>query len=159
MIDDIFVPQEAEAIKKIHFAYHTTTDSLFRHLAQDRNYPCKFGYRFLRMETELDHRVYPYTHDTRLWKNIRALHSPNKVKNLIWRACRNSMPSKGNLVHRIVIDSPSCDQCNLVLEAPLRALWSYPMLDDVCNASISWDFCMSTSFSNFNELVSWIMQK
>ena len=47
MIDDIFVQQEAEAIKKIPLAYHTTTNSLFRHLAQDGNYSCKFGYRFL----------------------------------------------------------------------------------------------------------------
>ena len=87
MIDDIFVPQEAESIKKIPLAYHTTTDSLFRHLAQDGNYSRKSGYRFLRMETELDHRVDPHTHDTRLWKNIWALHSLNKVKNLVWRAC------------------------------------------------------------------------
>ena len=122
MIDDIFVPQEAESIKKIPLAYHTTTDYLFRHLAQDGNYSCKSGYHFLRMEIELDHRVYPHTHDTRLWKNIWALHSLNKVKNLIWRACRNSMPSKGNLVHRFVIDSPSCDRCNSALETPLRAL-------------------------------------
>ena len=111
------------------------------------------------METELDRRVDPHTHDTRLWKNIRALHSPNKVKNLIWRACGNFMQTKANLVHRMVSDSPCCNRRNSALEAPLRALWSYPMLDDVCNASISWDFCMSTCFSNFNELVAWIMQK
>ena len=87
MIDDIFVPQEVEAIKKIPLTHQTTTDSFFKLLAQDGNHCCKSGYHFLRMEIELDHRVYPYTHDTRLWKNIRALHSPNKVKNLIWRAC------------------------------------------------------------------------
>ena len=89
------------------------------------------------METELDHRVDPHTHDTRLWKNIWALHSPNKVKNLIQRACRNSMPTKANLVHRMVIDSSCCDQCNSALKAPLRALWCCPMLDDVWNASNS----------------------
>ena len=47
MIDDIFVPQEAEAIKKIPLAYHTTTNSLFRHLAQDRNYSLSLAIVFL----------------------------------------------------------------------------------------------------------------
>ena len=45
-----------------------------------------------------------------LWKKIWALECPNKVRNLIWRACRNSLPSKCNLVRRTIISEQSCDR-------------------------------------------------
>ena len=53
MIDDIFVPQEVEAIKKIPLTHQTTTDSFFKLLAQDGNHCCKPGYHFLKRRHSL----------------------------------------------------------------------------------------------------------
>ena len=53
MIDDIFVPQEVEAIKKIPLTHQTTTDSFFKLLAQDGNHCCKSGYHFLKRRHSL----------------------------------------------------------------------------------------------------------
>ena len=47
------------------------------------------------------------------------LHFPNKVKNLLWQARRNSMPTKANLVRRTVMDNPTYDRCNLAQEDQL----------------------------------------
>jgi len=42
-----------------------------------------------------------------VWNGVWSLRSPNKVKNQIWRAYKNSMPTKANLFQRTIIDSPS----------------------------------------------------
>ena len=68
-----------------------------------RNYSCKMGYRFLK-EDEVDFQV-AETQDQEkwLWKKVWALECPNKIRNLIWRACCNSLPSKCNLLRRTII--------------------------------------------------------
>ena len=45
-----------------------------------------------------------------VWNGVWLLRSPNKVKNQIWHAYKNSMPTKANLFQRTVIDSP-CEKC------------------------------------------------
>lgn len=85
------------SLKKIPIARNTTNDSLFWPFFADGHYNCKLGYCFLK---ELD--VYtdgdaPPDLDKKLWKGIWSLEVSNKYKNLVWRACRNSLPTKINL--------------------------------------------------------------
>ena len=51
-----------------------------------------------------------------LWNKIRGLNVPAKVKNLVWRACQNSLPTKTNLVKRKVITDGVCDSHKLQQE-------------------------------------------
>lgn len=55
----------------------------------------------------------------------------NKVKNLLWRACRNSIPAETNLVRHMVISKDSCDHCHSASEDVLHAVWLYPVLSTV----------------------------
>ena len=95
--------------------------------------------------------------DTQLWKGIWSLRVPNKVKNLLWRACRNAMPTKANLVRCTIIDDPSCDRCHDAHEAPLHALWLCRELDSVWDSSGSWSFRHGVQFLDFKELLSGII--
>ena len=98
MVDGIFAPQEVEEIKNIPLAKKETEDTLYWPWEQDGRYSCKTGYRFLK-EDEVGFLVAEnQDHEKELWKKIWALECPNKVRNLIWRACRNSFPSKCNLL-------------------------------------------------------------
>ena len=45
-----------------------------------------------------------------LWLAIWNLLVPNEVKNLMWRAAKNSLPSKVNLVHCKIIQ----DDCKMI---------------------------------------------
>lgn len=63
-------------------------------------------------------------YDKQLRKGIWSMEVPNKYKNLIWRACRNSLSTKGNLAQRTTITDPICDRCAADEEDPLQALWS-----------------------------------
>ena len=67
--------------------------------SNDGRYNCKSGYRFLKEEVELDSLSQQRpSNDKQVWKGIWALQVPRKIKNLFWRACRNAMPTKENLV-------------------------------------------------------------
>ena len=62
--------------------------------SQDGQYSCKSGYRFLKDEEAMDNAQDDAITDLKLWKGIWTLQVPNKVKNLLWRACRNALPTK-----------------------------------------------------------------
>ena len=89
---------------------------------------------------------------------IWSLESPNKVKHFIWRACKNSLPTKCNLVRRQVISDHSCDRCSGSPENPLHPVRNCPELDCVLGASKAWDFRAQVAFQNFSELMAWIIK-
>ena len=73
----------------------------------------------------------PLEYEKGLWNKIWSLESSNKVKHLIWRACKNSLPPKGNLVHHQTLNDSSFDRCSKAIENYLHAVWSCPGLDGV----------------------------
>ena len=157
MIDGIFAPQEAEEIKNIPLARKDTEDYLFWPLENDGSYSCKTGYQFLK-EDEVGHQVaMQQDHEKGLWNKIWALDCPNKVRNLIWRACHNSLPSKCNLFRRRIISEQCCDCCKAENEDTVHVVWSCRMLDDVWGANNSWNFRNQQHFSSFSELMAWIL--
>ena len=56
----------------------------------------------------MDRHVKPLLAKKNLWKGIWSLNSPNKVKKLMWRDCRNFMLRKSNLVWQTIINCPLC---------------------------------------------------
>ncbi|XP_075655907.1 uncharacterized protein LOC142626025 [Castanea sativa] len=70
----------------------------------------------------------------------------------------NLLPTKENLVRRIVIEDPLCDRCKCVNESTLHALWSCSELDVVLEDLTSWNCRRTTSFINFKELLSWLIK-
>ena len=54
MADGIFVPYEAEMIKKIPLSQVLSKDVLYWPFSQDERYNCKSSYRFLKDEENSD---------------------------------------------------------------------------------------------------------
>ena len=77
-------------------------------------YTVKSGYRFLQTDFQ---NQQPGQSDPLmlkpLLKGIWGLNVPIKVKNLVWRAAKNSLPIKRNLVKRKVLTDDRCDHCNM----------------------------------------------
>ena len=86
-------------------------DSLFWPFTQRGEYSCESGYRFLKEENEIGLVDNQAEDEKALWKGNWSLHLPNKVKIFMWRACRELLPSKANLVRRNIIDCPVGDWC------------------------------------------------
>ena len=87
-------------------------------------YTSKSDYRFLKAETQVEWDEDQMAHDKVLWRTIWSLQVPNKIKNLVWRACRNLLPTKENLVRRTIIENPTYDRCKHEPKSALHALWN-----------------------------------
>ena len=95
--------------------------------------------------------------DRTLWRGIWSLQVPNKIKNLIWRACRNSLLTKVNLQCQTIIDNVVCDRCKLVPKSAIHALWSCTELDVVWEDVQLWSHRQTNNFFDFKELLSWLI--
>lgn len=131
VIDVIFIPEKVELIKSIPLPQQEVEDNLFWPFTQTGSYTSKSGYRFLKSEDEVVEDGEQLTQERGLWQGIWSLQVPNKIKNFIRRACRNSLPMKENLVRQTIIEDPLCDRCKCATEFALHALWSCGELDVV----------------------------
>ena len=57
-----------------------------------------------------------------VWRKLWNLSVPNKVKNFLWRATMNVLPTCDNLIRRRVEVMPICSFCNHQNETVLHAL-------------------------------------
>ena len=92
-----------------------------------------------------------------MWRSIWSLQVLNKVKNILQRATRESLPTKQNLQRRTITNCSLCDQCKLEPETALHATWSCRELEVVCENVGVWGFRRSRSFLSFKELLSWLI--
>ena len=94
-------------------------------------YNCKSGNKFLKMEEELMDRAHDSAidEDTQIWKRIWSMNVPQKVKTLLWRACREAMPTKCSLFRRKIAEEDLWVRCSAATENSLHALWSCSELD------------------------------
>ena len=53
----------------------------------------------------------------KFWKYIWKLNVPHKICHFTWRACKNILPTKDNLVIRMVLSDGCCDKCKSELES------------------------------------------
>ena len=83
---------------------------------------------------------------------------PNKIKNFIWRACRNSLPTKENLVRRPIIENPLCDRCSCANKSTMHTLWLCGELDVVWEDLSLWSCRNTLNFITFKGLLSWLIK-
>ena len=84
------------------------------------------------MEEELSAEPQVSTNDEKqLWNGVWSMRVPPKVKTLLWRACREAMPTKSALFRRTILTDSLCVRCQAHSEDSMHALWSYPELDSM----------------------------
>ena len=147
-------------IKKIPLSRSAAEDTLYWAYSTSGHYTCKSGYRFLKEESEsLAHAQAPPICDEKVWKAIWKMQVPPKIRNFIWQACRNVLPTKQALMKRKIVAEPICERCKLDVEDAEHALWSCPELDVVWADQEQWSFRHEVGFSSVKELLSWMVEK
>ena len=160
MVDGLFGVEDAEMIKRIPFSRSVAEDTLYWPYSASGHYTCRSGYRFLKEESELlASPQAPPICDKKVWKAIWKLQVPPKIRNFIWRACRNALPTKQALMRRKIVADLICERCKLDVEDAEHALWSCPELDVVWADQVPWKFRHEVGFSRVKELLSWMVEK
>ncbi|XP_050281937.1 uncharacterized protein LOC126722840 [Quercus robur] len=146
--------EESELIQRIPLSRYTVNDTLFWPSVQSGEYTVRSGYFYLK--TEARSTIPLRRNNTEmlrpLWKKIWKLSLPCKVRNFLWRACRNAIPMK-NLQRHCVVDDPLCPLCSQHEENVLHALWSCPELAQVWNEDNQWSFKDRMTFHDFPQLL------
>ena len=65
------------------------------------------------------------------WKVLWKLKIPNRTKTLLWRATKDALPTRANLMRRKVLMNSTCQVCETEPESTFHALWSCPKLKEV----------------------------
>jgi hypothetical protein len=94
-----------------------------------------------------------------IWKRIWGMKVHNSLKNFLWRACHDILPTRDNLKRRGINLDLSCIFCNCEQETVLHILWSCPSASDV------WGFCgrqvqkWSNTGNSFVELLDFMFAR
>ncbi|CAN1188681.1 Putative ribonuclease H protein At1g65750 [Linum perenne] len=106
LIEDLFERRDSEAIMTIPLADSRASDRTIWHFGKRGGYTVKSGYRLLTEEmSTLDaHKL------DGPWTKIWDLHTPPKIRIMVWRLAREIVPSRAALRHRH-IDVP--DECGI----------------------------------------------
>ena len=100
-----------------------------------------------------------HTFSEKLQNGLWSLYVPNKVKNLMWRACRNAMPTKANLVRRTISDDPLYNRCHEAHETALHAIQMCKEVDVIWADPELWSCRREVHFLNFKGLLSWMIEQ
>ena len=99
-------------------------DMLIWPLTTDGNYSVKSAYQLLSSESRTTLPSSSEAEGCKLfWNRIWKLQVPNKVKHFLWRASRESLPTKLNLFSRHVLPDKFCNLCKEHPEDTIHCLW------------------------------------
>ena len=113
VIDHVFEPAEATIIKGIPLCSFSQKDKLIWPFTPSVQYSVKSGYCFLY---EGSVPVQLIAKDSVFWKKIWGLEVLNKVKNFIWRACKEALLTKANLFRRKIAQDALYESCKVQSE-------------------------------------------
>lgn len=87
---------------------------------------------------------------------IWGLGVPNKIKNFVWRSCRDAVPVKKNLKKRKILQDDTCGHCGQAEELVLHAFWECSKLSLIWDSMLEFSFCQTCSFANIKELFLYV---
>nr|POF27193.1 hypothetical protein CFP56_08563 [Quercus suber] len=155
----LFSPRDKELILSIRLCGKPVEDALVWPFTPTGSYTMKSSYRFLHNSRSMDFGEY-HPEENKLWKKVWGMHVQPKVRNFLWRAIRNSIPTKINLKRRMVLMDECCDHCHEEPEEVLHALWSCPSISQAWTQFDTWgNLDPSPCFSSFKDLVETVVEE
>lgn len=117
MINYYFDPETVQKILKTPLFYQVEEDQLIWRAEKNGHYSVRSAYRICMEEIAGNSHL----HRAGNWDNIWRIKVPPKVKNLIWRVCRNCLPTRARLLDKGV----HCPFCVLYAMRVMRIHYMY----------------------------------
>ena len=111
-------------MRRIQVCEDGAEDTLIWPLTSDGDYSVRSAYRML---VSADSILQPSSSSSGnpglVWKKIWKMRVPNKIRHFIWRAAKDSLPTKQNLKARHIPIDEVCDGCGEHTESTVHCLW------------------------------------
>ena len=91
-----------------------------------------------------------------LWRKIWYLGVPNKVKHLVWWACKDSIPTKANLVRCKTPYDDLCEACKQHKEDTVHALYGCPLLETLWRCTPMWNHDALKRSISFTDIIEFV---
>ena len=126
VIDALFLPHEAEEIKKIPLSSHLPTDKQIWACSHNGVFTVQSACWVARGMSRP--RNFSSGSDEgrnrQFWTKIWRIQVPHKIIHFTWRACRDLLPTKSNLLRRKVLPDDQCEECNEASENSSHFFWT-----------------------------------
>ena len=133
LIEQIFSPGDAQLITGLVLTSRRGEDKLIWCREKNGTYSICSAYRLLCEETSANE---PGCSDTGVWKlfwkKVWSVRVPHKVRQFLWRACTESLPTMVNMQRRCIVPTAQCSFYHFEDEDVRHVLWSCPGLGLSC---------------------------
>ena len=137
VINQLFLPTDVISILSIPLSHHKPRDELVWAYTPRGNFTVNNAYK-VAISMARCNPVAETSHGalhTSFWRKIWNLHTPSKIELFTWRACQDILPTKANLCHRHILDSPAWETCNVEPETVEHLLWDCSFTKKVWSTS------------------------
>ncbi|KAK9999046.1 hypothetical protein SO802_018649 [Lithocarpus litseifolius] len=155
-----FLPWEAEKVSQIQVCSDGEEDVLIWPLTADGEYSVRSAYHLLVAAEEcLAPSSSSLAHNHTVWKQIWKMKVPNKIRHFIWRAAKDSLPTKVNLKARNVSVDVVCEGCGDYSESTLHSLWLCDQAREVWMSGSEFQFLIRRGCRSFVELLEYLFRE
>ena len=131
LVHGLLSPEEAALVLNIPLSRAIVEDKIIWPFTPSGNYTVNSGSKFLAKLNSLWFHAGNLQQQNEVWKLIWGLNVPNKVRNFMWRACKEAILAKHNLLRRKILNEDRCAQCGVESETTIHALWNCSTLDEI----------------------------
>ncbi|XP_042950231.1 uncharacterized protein LOC122282336 [Carya illinoinensis] len=153
LIDAIFNLEESKLILSLPISIRGASDKLMWVVASNGIFLVKSAY-FVAYELQSMHKGQSSNASglEAQWKKIWGLQVPGKVKQVLWKALTDILPTMAALVKKQVLQDGLCPICTREEESVLHVLWTCPAATDVWGDSSSPVKKWPSDFVDFSNL-------
>ncbi|KAL3813976.1 hypothetical protein ACJIZ3_015244 [Penstemon smallii] len=143
-VNATFFHEDAKCILSIPKGSNIHEDRRIWHYNKNGIFSVRSAYHLaIRLDRDADHGAGSSSNSNEVhlndWKWLWSIKLPNKIKIFLWRACRNLLPTRSNLVKRKIIDVDKCVICGSDTEDVIHCLLSCQLARQVWALSgLSW---------------------
>ena len=159
LVRQVFLPYEADLICGIALSAKLSTDKQVWDLTPNDLFSVRSAYK-LAMEMRSVAPVgdvFDGSHLRKFWKYLWSCNIPHKIHHFAWRACRDVLPTKENLVRHKVLLNSYCDECNMEEETSAHLFWCCQRVCDIWHMSnLFWDSLVH-HFGSFMDMLWYVV--
>lgn len=155
LIQKTFMPHEADVITGIALSSHMPEDRQIWALTGNGRFTVRSAYSVAMEMVENGGKgtVSDEGPLRKFWISIWHLNLPYKIRHFAWRACKDIIPTKVNLMRRKVLVEGSYEACHQEVESSGHLFWRCKSAREVWSTSKLFPTSLTVNFNLFLDLI------